>query len=113
VIEKFIAKSIPAWDLVLSSYVSHGPVERLRVPMTSTEYEFPLGEEAPEHVGKEFDEEQIDERMEAREDWVSAILAVYQGRARNTKKTQDILVRLGYPRNGIYEWVHASFDLLI
>jgi hypothetical protein len=111
VIEKFIAKSIPAWDLVLSSYVSHGPVERLRVPMTSTDYEFPLGEEVPEHIGKEFDEEQEDERMEAREDWVSAILAVYQGRARNTKKTQDILVRLAYPRNGIYEWVHASFAL--
>jgi hypothetical protein len=50
--------------------------------------------------------------MEAEEDWVSAALAIYQGRSRNTKKTQDTLERLGYPRNGIQEWVHASFAFL-
>jgi hypothetical protein len=106
VIEKFIAKSIPAWDLVLSSYVSHGSVERLRVPMTGTEYEFPLGEEAPEDVGKKFDEDD-DMWWDVREQWVSAALALYQGRSRNTKKIQNTLVRIGYPRDGLTEWVHA------
>ena len=109
VIEKFIAKSIPAWDLVLSSYIEHGGVERLRVPMTGTDYEFPLGEEAPEDVGKEIDqEEDEDEYWEAKDQWVSAALALYQGRSRNTKKIQNTLERLGYPRNGIDEWVQTS-----
>jgi hypothetical protein len=112
VIEKFIAKSIPAWDVVLSSYVQHGNVERLRVPMTGTEYEFPLGEEAPEDVGKEFGEDEEDERFEAEDQWVSAFVALYRGRSRNTKKIQNTLLRLGYPRNGVDEWVQASHALL-
>lgn len=103
VIEKFIAKSVPAWNLVLSSYVDRR-VEDLRVPMTGTEYEFPLGEEAPDHVGSEFTEED-DEFYEVKEQWVSAALALYQGRSRNTKKTQNTLVRLGYSRHGICDWV--------
>lgn len=111
VIEKFIAKSIPAWDLVLSSYVTHGSVERLRVPMTGTEYEFPLGEEAPEDIGKELGEDD-DEYYEVREQWVSAALALYQGRSRNSKKIQNTLMRLGYPKNGLDEWVHASHTYL-
>ncbi|KAG9599124.1 hypothetical protein KCU84_g5586, partial [Aureobasidium melanogenum] len=68
VIEKFIAKSIPAWDLVLSSYVVRN-VNELRVPMTGTEYEFPLGEKAPEHVGSEFTQDD-DEFYEVKEQWV-------------------------------------------
>lgn len=107
VIERFIAKSVPAWDLVLSSFVRHGDVERLRVPMTGTEYEFPLGEEAPEDVGKELGEDD-DEYYEVREQWVSAALALYQGRSRNSKKIQNTLLRLGYSKNGMSEWVHAS-----
>lgn len=103
VIEKFIAKSVPAWDLVLSSYVNRG-VSELRVPMTGTEYEFPLGEEAPDHVGSEFTEED-DEFYEVKEQWVSAALAFYQGRCRGTKKIQNTLVHLGYSRHGIREWV--------
>ncbi|KAH0337678.1 hypothetical protein KCU81_g7985, partial [Aureobasidium melanogenum] len=68
VIEKFIAKSVPAWDLVLSSYVDRS-VHELRIPMTGTEYEFPLGEDAPDHVGSEFTEED-DEFYEVKEQWV-------------------------------------------
>jgi hypothetical protein len=107
VIEKFIAKSIPAWDLVLSSYVSHGDVERLRVPMTGTEYDFPLGEEAPEDVGKELQEDDEDEYYEVRDQWVSAAVALFRGYFRNTKKIQNTLVRLGYARDGLTEWVHV------
>lgn len=111
VIEKFIAKSVPAWDLVLSSYVSRD-VSELRIPMTGTEYEFPLGEEAPDHVGSEFTEDD-DEYYEVKEQWVSAALALYRGRCRNTKKIQNTLVRQGYSRRGIREWVrhfiHGGF----
>ncbi|KAI4847235.1 hypothetical protein E4T44_04624, partial [Aureobasidium sp. EXF-8845] len=117
VIEKFIAKSIPAWDLVLSSYVSHGDVERLRVPMTVTEYDFPLGEEAPEDVGKKSNEDNEDDEDEdmwwdVREQWVSAALDLYRGYSRNTRKIQNTLVRLGYARNGLKEWVKDNRVLI-
>ncbi|KAH0027932.1 hypothetical protein KCU78_g3809, partial [Aureobasidium melanogenum] len=70
VIEKFIAKSVPAWDLVLSSYI-HRNVGQLRVPMEGTEYEFPFGEdlEVPDHVGSEFNEDD-DEYYAARDQWI-------------------------------------------
>jgi hypothetical protein len=95
VIEKFIAKAIPAWDLVLSSYSDYTSPESLRVPMHQTEYDFAAGEEPPDDVGLEHGEDS-DEYYEAREKWVRKALSVYQGRARPMKKLNNTLARLEY-----------------
>lgn len=111
VIEKFIVKSIPAWELVLSSYMSWIPIEDLRVPMTKTKYEFPNGEEVPKEVGQEFTEDE-DEYWELRDQWVSRVLSVYEGRARPTKELDAALERLGCSRanGGLARWVsHFRF----
>ena len=52
VIEKVIAKSIPLWNLALSStYAGREP----RIVHKHTDYDFPLGFEAPEEVGDDWD----------------------------------------------------------
>ncbi|KAI5274727.1 hypothetical protein E4T47_02222 [Aureobasidium subglaciale] len=70
VIEKFVAKSIPAWDLVLSSYNMRLEVNDLRIPFHRTEYIWPLGECPPPDVGSEF-EETSDEWSEAHAQWIN------------------------------------------
>ncbi|KAI4729148.1 hypothetical protein E4T49_03003 [Aureobasidium sp. EXF-10728] len=108
VIEKFITKSVPAWDLVLSSYVSIKHTETLRVPMTGTEYEFPLGEEAPESVREGLTEDD-DEWYEVEEQWVRDNRVLIKPDAReydrsiykNKDAVKPISLRSHFAANGI------------
>ena len=60
VIEDFITKSIPLWNLTLSS--THARREP-RIPHECTDYDFPLGNQPPKEIGDDW---------EARENWMRA-----------------------------------------
>ena len=60
VIEDFITKSIPLWNLTLSSTRAR---REARIPHEYTDYDFPLGHKPPKEIGDDW---------EARENWMRA-----------------------------------------
>ncbi len=52
VIERLIAKSIPLWNLTLSSTYAG---RQARIQHEYTDYDYPLGREAPEELGDDYD----------------------------------------------------------
>ena len=60
VLEKFIAKSVPLWDLALSSTQAN---RKPRILHDYTDYDYPQGTRPPEEIGRDW---------EARENWVKA-----------------------------------------